>query len=109
MCVFCDIDKIESAKIEYRGMGGMVMVFEPLNPVVPGHLLVVNKRHSEDFTDKPMVFAETAKVAAEVAAEKGGAYNLITSKGKEATQSVFHCHVHLVPRSKGDGLRLPWS
>jgi histidine triad (HIT) family protein len=105
MCVFCDIDKIKSAKIEYRGMGNMVMVFEPLNPVVPGHLLVVNKRHSEDFTDKPMVFAETAKVAA----EKGGAYNLITSKGREATQSVFHCHIHLVPRLNGDGLKLPWS
>lgn len=90
-------------------MSKMVMVFEPLNPVVKGHLLVVNKRHSKDFTDKPMIFAETAKVAAEVAAEKGGDYNLITSKGEAATQSVFHCHIHLVPRREGDGLLLPWT
>jgi histidine triad (HIT) family protein len=109
MCVFCNIDKIQSDKIEYRGSNNMVMIFEPLNPVVPGHLLVVNKRHSKDFTDKPMIFAETAKVAAEVAADRGGAYNLITSKGEEATQSVFHCYIHLVPRHQDDGLKLPWS
>ena len=34
--------------------------------------------------------------------------NLITSKGREATQSVFHMHLHLVPRAKDDGLALPW-
>jgi len=36
-------------------------------------------------------------------------FNLITSAGKNATQSVFHLHVHLVPRVAGDGLSLPWT
>lgn len=40
------------------------------------------------------------KKAAEIATQLGGDYNLITSKGKSATQSVFHFHVHLVPKKK---------
>lgn len=104
-CVFCDIKKIKSEVTERAGC----YIFEPLNPVTPGHLLVVNKRHSKDFTDGPMLFAHTAKVAADIAAEKGGDFNLITSKGAAATQTVFHCHIHLVPRTENDGLQLPWT
>ncbi|CAL9324879.1 HIT family protein [Streptomyces sp. SudanB91_2054] len=37
------------------------------------------------------------------------AVNLITSKGEAATQSVFHFHVHVVPRQEGDGRPLPWT
>ena len=105
MCVFCDKEKILSNVVEV----GNCYVFEPLNPVVPGHLLVVNKKHTEDFTDDPEVFAETAKVASEWANSFNGEWNLITSKGKNATQTVFHCHIHLVPRKENDNLKLPWS
>lgn len=37
------------------------------------------------------------------------AYNLITATGSEATQTIPHFHVHLVPRLAGDGLTLPWT
>ena len=104
-CPFCDITKIKANVTERVGC----YVFEPLNPVTPGHLLVVNKQHSDDFTDQTMRFAHTAKIAGDVAAEIGGDFNLITSKGSAATQTVFHCHIHLVPRRKGDGLKLPWT
>ena len=46
--------------------------------------------------------------ASELAADLGGDMNLITSKGRPATQSVFHLHLHLVPRKVDDGLALPW-
>lgn len=46
--------------------------------------------------------------AAELMAEHPDA-NIITSKGSLATQTVFHLHVHLVPRAAGDGLPLPWT
>jgi histidine triad (HIT) family protein len=36
-------------------------------------------------------------------------FNLITSQGAAATQTVMHLHLHLVPRTDGDGLKLPWS
>jgi histidine triad (HIT) family protein len=38
-----------------------------------------------------------------------GDANLITSVGSAATQTVFHLHVHVVPRRAGDGLALPWT
>lgn len=105
MCVFCDIEKIKSNVFKKDGC----LIFEPLNPVVAGHLLVVNEIHTTDFTDYHRIFGETSAVASKIAAELGGNFNLITSKGKHATQSVFHCHIHLVPRTKDDGLSLPWS
>ena len=104
-CVFCDIEKINS-KVQTIGN---CLVFEPLNPVTKGHLLVVNKVHTKDFTDDSSVFAETCKIASEIAKEKGGDFNLITSKGLNATQSVFHLHIHLVPRTNTDGMHLPWT
>jgi histidine triad (HIT) family protein len=81
--------------------------FEPLGPVVPGHLLVVPKRHVTDARVDPAVTADTYRVAALLAREAGEC-NLITSVGAAATQSVFHLHVHVVPRRPSDGLRLPW-
>jgi len=104
-CPFCDKGKIKSDVIERDGC----FIFEPLNPVVKGHLLVVPTNHIEDFTSDTITTECVMRVAGLVAKENGGEYNLITSKGKSATQSVFHFHVHLVPRKEGDNLMLPWS
>ncbi|MGP4115429.1 HIT family protein [Streptomyces sp. 4N509B] len=79
----------------------------PLHPVTPGHLLVIPHAHVVDFTENPEVSAAAMRRAAELAAGAGPS-NLITSRGREATQTVFHLHLHLVPRSTGDGLALPW-
>jgi histidine triad (HIT) family protein len=74
-----------------------------------GHTLVIPRAHVRDFADDPIVFAATTARAAELAARLGGDFNVITSKGTPATQTVFHLHVHLVPRRDGDELALPWS
>jgi histidine triad (HIT) family protein len=87
---------------------GDVADFAPLGPVVRGHRLVVPKAHVQDAAEDPAVTAETFRVAALVARQVGPC-NLITSVGAEATQSVFHLHVHVVPRRLGDGLKLPWT
>jgi histidine triad (HIT) family protein len=79
----------------------------PLNPVTDGHTLVIPKTHVDDFTGDPAVSAATMRRAAELAASVGPC-NLITSRGREATQSVFHLHLHIVPRADNDGLALPW-
>lgn len=105
-CIFCEIVEGRApATIVERWNDALAII--PLNPVVDGHLLVIPTKHVEDFTTVPFVSALTMVRAAELVAGMGS-YNLITSKGRPATQSVFHLHLHLVPRAENDGLALPW-
>ncbi|MEU1948147.1 HIT family protein [Streptomyces sp. NPDC020125] len=73
-----------------------------------GHLLVIPRGHVADFTTDPVVAATVQMRAAELAQQMGGQWNYLTSCGEAATQTVFHLHGHLVPRTAGDGLALPW-
>lgn len=85
------------------------IVIEPLNPVVPGHVLVIPRVHVEHFAEDIGVSRSVMGVAALWAWSHMGECNLITSRGRAASQSVMHLHVHLVPRVAGDGLALPWT
>ncbi|MFD4234324.1 HIT family protein [Streptomyces sp. NPDC058542] len=105
-CIFCDINT-GRAPATFVGEWCDAFAIVPINPVVEGHVLVIPKLHVVDFTDDPDVTAATARRAAELAADIGPC-NLITSRGREATQSVFHLHLHVVPRAANDGLALPW-
>lgn len=106
-CVFCAIIAgTEPATIVRQWPDAIAIV--PLDPVTDGHLLVIPREHVPDFTTAHYVSAITTHRAAELAEEIGGSMNLITSKGREATQSVAHLHLHLVPRRENDGLALPW-
>lgn len=109
-CVFCDIIKgrSEAEWILQPETWHDAVAFVPLNPVTEGHCLVVPKVHVKDFAASPEVFASTAKRAGELMQWTQRPMNIITSRGKEATQSVFHLHLHLVPRAEDDGLALPW-
>lgn len=107
-CPFCNLIENEPEKIIMRYPHD-VYTFEPLDPVAIGHTLVVPKFHVRDATVDPIVTAYTMKAAAEEARAVFGQCNIITSVGPDATQSVFHLHIHIVPRSKGDGLHLPWT
>ena len=80
--------------------------FEPLNPVTPGHLLVVPFKHVEDALEDPALTGAVMTYAAQLATPD---CNLITSIGSAATQTVRHLHIHIVPRRVGDGLALPWT
>lgn len=86
---------------------GDVFVIEPLNPVTEGHFIVIPREHVEDAAQDPVTTGRVFEVAAEFAGTEP--FNLITSRGEEATQTVRHLHVHYVPRRAGDGLALPWS
>lgn len=104
-CVFCKRAKTPAR--EYMPMPG-IMVFEPLKPVVNGHVLVVPTQHVEDATTDPVMTGLVMEVAARLARIHASA-NIITSVGSAATQTVQHLHIHVIPRSEGDGLLLPWS
>lgn len=110
-CVFCRIvHELAPAKIIARWPDAVAFV--PLNPVVEGHVLVVPSVHVMSFLDEPIVSAGVMFRAATLASRLGfpgeGA-NLITSAGESATQTVFHMHVHLIPREDGDNVSLPWD
>lgn len=115
-CPFCEI-VAGRAPGEMRLLAGVehdhgargVLLLTPLNPVVDGHQLVIPATHVPDATVNTRVFAEVMRAAAKYARVMGRPFNLITSAGSEATQTVFHLHVHYVPRAQGDGLPLPWT
>ena len=105
-CPFC----ARIAAGEYDAGSGYAVTFEPLNPVVAGHRLFVSRRHCADALQWPIVTGKVMEYAALWAVgHQMAPCNFITSCGTVATQSVFHLHIHLVPRSDGDGLALPWT
>jgi len=88
--------------------------FMDINPATRGHALVIPREHSRDLlgTDEEDVqaVALAAQRLARRARERLGAegVNLLNSNGPAAWQTVFHYHVHVIPRYADDPLRLPW-
>ncbi len=86
-----------------------LVAFLDHRPVFKGHVLLVTKRHVETLTDLPddllvALFTATRRVAAAVC-EALGAQGSFVAMNNVVSQSVPHLHVHVVPRTKGDGLR----
>lgn len=106
-CVFCRIVQ-DAAPAEIVHRWDDAVAFVPLNPVTPGHVLVVPNEHVRDASEDPVVTAQAMYRAADLASQYT-AFNLISSAGAAATQTIFHLHWHLVPRRDGDELTLPWT
>jgi histidine triad (HIT) family protein len=104
-CIFCSIVRNE-APATVVAVWDDVLAIVPLNPVTEGHVLVIPKSHVDDALSAPEISAKVMARAVEIAPYP---CNLIVNVGKLATQSVFHLHLHIVPRTKDDGLVLPWS
>lgn len=107
-CIFCAIVARE-ATADVVCRWDDAVAFRPLNPVTDGHTLVVPAAHVADYTENPDVTAAVMRRAAGLAPLIDRESNLITSCGPKATQTVFHLHVHIVPRRVDDGLALPWT
>ena len=110
-CVFCDQSKIQAANIEeYQLKGFDFLSFTPLNPITQGHLIVIPTIHVDDASSEPVVTGATFELASMIAKDMGYEdYNLIVNKGTHADQTVFHLHVHIVPRHKGDDTITIWN
>ena len=105
-CVFCG--RIGRGEYDYDDKYSVA--FRPLHPVTPGHFLVIPRKHVASAFDSPLHASRAACLAAELARiMELESFNLITSTGAAATQTVMHQHWHVVPRTEGDGLALPWT
>jgi len=91
------------------------ITFMDINPATRGHVLVVPREHARDLLAiDPEDLAAVAQAGQRIAAampERLGAdgVNLINSCGRAAWQTVFHFHLHVIPRYVADPLRLPWT
>lgn len=110
-CVFCDQSKIQAANItKHRLKGFDFLSFTPLNPITQGHLIVIPVIHVDDASSEPVITGATFELAAMIAGDMGYEdYNLIINKGAHADQTVFHLHVHIVPRFKNDNTITIWN
>ncbi len=106
-CVFCSIVAGDSPAIIVEQWIDTI-AFVPLTPVVEGHVLIVPKTHVSDVAASPAVSGRTMNRAAKFA-KRYESFNMITSAGRVATQSIDHLHIHVVPRTKDDKLMTPWG
>ena len=114
-CIFCAIVAGRApARIVHSD--ALTVAFLDIFPLTPGHALVVPRRHSRDLLDAaPEDVAAVTAAAREVAAASvspsglgADGFNLIQANGSVAFQTVFHLHIHVLPRYRGDGFRLPF-
>jgi histidine triad (HIT) family protein len=112
-CIFCAI-VAGDARSQIVDSDERTVSFMDINPATPGHALVVPKRHAENIHDiDPDDLAAVAVAARRLAdrmrtALEPAGINLIQANGRAAFQTVFHFHMHVVPRYAGDGIKMPW-
>ncbi|MBU3685976.1 MAG: HIT family protein [Mycobacterium sp.] len=107
-CVFCDI---------VAGVAPAIRVFEDaeflaildIRPFTRGHTLVIPKRHTVDLNDTPaqtlagmIAVGQRIAQATRVSGLSATGNNVAINDGKSAMQSVFHIHLHVIPRRDGD-------
>lgn len=107
-CPFCAIVTGDAPARVVREWPDAIAILPRSGGCTPGHTLVLPRVHIADSGVDPDITAVVMRRAAELASELDAA-NIITSRGAAATQTVFHLHVHVVPRVEGDGLALPWT
>jgi histidine triad (HIT) family protein len=113
-CDFCAIAWREDQSTEVVCEGERWIAFFPLNPATPGHTLVIPKVHTPDLWkldprlggDLMSAVIRVGRAIKSALAPDG--MNLITSAGEAAEQTIFHLHLHVVPRWHGDGFGRIW-
>lgn len=112
-CVFCKIanGEIPSATLyedeEFR-------VILDISPASKGHALILPKKHAADLYELPDGTASKVLILAKNIASKMkdvlgcDGLNLVQNNGEMAGQTVFHFHMHIIPRYKGDDVKVGW-
>jgi histidine triad (HIT) family protein len=112
-CIFCAI-VAGDGPAEIVDSDERTVAFLDINPATRGHALVVPRNHAEGLFDVGEEDLHATLTAARRLANRmretiePDGVNLMNSAGRAAWQSVFHFHVHVIPRWEGDPLQLPW-
>jgi histidine triad (HIT) family protein len=112
-CLFCGIvtGDVPSQTID---SDERTVSFMDINPATPGHALVIPRKHSADLLEiDPDDLDATAEAAQRLARRMKGVLdadgiNVLNACGSAAWQTVFHFHLHVIPRYEDDPLKLPW-
>jgi histidine triad (HIT) family protein len=113
-CIFC---KIVAGTLPSNPIHSdeRCLVVMDINPATRGHCLVLPKAHHQDLYELPAdVWSHIAAVSQRVAIAARNALacegvNLFQATGRAAFQTIFHFHLHVLPRWRGDGLVAPWT
>ena len=103
-CLFCNINK-DRIVHEYKNF----YVVRDAYPVTPLHSLVITKRHvvsyfqcsKEEHDEIPMIL-DTQKTELKILDNTITGFNIGMNIGEDAGQTIFHCHIHIIPRRQGD-------
>ncbi len=113
-CIFC---KIANGEIPSQTLyeDDIFRVILDLGPATKGHALILPKEHYANLYDLPEETAgEVMKLAKKMATEMTErlgceGFNLVQNNGDLAGQTVFHFHMHLIPRYRADGQKIGWE
>jgi histidine triad (HIT) family protein len=112
-CIFCKI-AAGALPATIVAEDERTISFMDINPATRGHALVIPRRHSDDLLSVEREDLAAAAAAAQTLAARmtralgAEGVNLINSCGAAAWQTVFHFHIHVIPRYGDDPMRLPW-
>ncbi|MHB8513559.1 MAG: HIT family protein [Actinomycetota bacterium] len=113
-CIFCAI--VEGKAPSFRVYeDDSAIAFLDINPAVEGHTLVIPRKHARDLweiseDEAAATMIASVRVAGQLRrALKPAGINIVHATGAVAFQSVFHFHLHLIPRNAGDPIKPPWS
>jgi histidine triad (HIT) family protein len=113
-CIFCGI-VAGTMPAERVYEDERTVAFLDIAPAAEGHMLVIPRVHSDDIHGADLAdLAACARTAQMLAGRVGGALaadgvTIMQSNGRAAGQTVFHYHVHVIPRFDGDGVLQPWK
>ena len=113
-CIFCKLaNHVFETNIIYEDDDFTVIL--DAGPATRGHALILPKEHHADIYEMPDELLEKAIVLAKktvvalTARLHADGYNIVQNNGETAGQTVFHFHIHLIPRYKDDGQLIGWK
>lgn len=113
-CIFCKIANGEIPSTTLYEDDDFRVIFD-ISPASKGHVLILPKEHSDNVFDLPEETASKIYVLAKkvAAAVKAGlscdGINILQNNGEAAGQSVFHLHMHVIPRYQSDTVKIGWK